>query len=323
MTRIRCVALLLSLAVVGGGAYYFFRDVPVAATAPAPQPATAPIPAEPREDSSPADNAKPVEPQKLDAAKGPDPFEFIRALAKSAYDGDGRAQYLISRELDRCEMTLSLVRKHVGDPESHIWSLPETGWTQPMKESTIAELRRCIRLLKEDPFADLPPRKEGYSFQYWRNRAVEAGYPQAVVDKSLRDWSLQTEGGTHAQKAGAESLGKLANAVVSGDPEIALTIGFRQSMYEDPSRKTSASAWMLAACRLGADCSANSKVVPFWMCYDPNYPNCSVDGNVELMVSSALSPADYGDAYSQSQVIEEALRSRDPDAIRKLLEKLL
>jgi hypothetical protein len=324
VNRFRSIALVLATAAIGiGVSFYFSRDVPEAATKASALPTAAPVAAEPRKPLPIVDDAKTVEGHKPSTATGSDPFEFIRALARSAYDGDGRAQYLVSRELDRCEMTLSLVRKQAGDPESILWSLPETGWTQPMKEGAIAELRRCNRLLKEDPFADLPARKDGYSYRYWMDRAVESGFPQAVVEKSLSDWSRQTEGGTHAMKASSESLDKLATAAASGDPEIALTIGFRQSWYENPARKTAASAWMLAACRLGADCSANSQAVPFWTCYDPNYPHCSADGNVELMVSTALSPGDYGDAYSQSQLIEEALRSRDPGSVRKLLEQLL
>ena len=61
---------------------------------------------------------------------------------------------------------------------------------------------------------------------------------------------------------------------------------------------------MLAACRMGADCGADSKVYPFFMCYDPNYPNCDKDLNVELAVSTGLSPEKYADAYAQSQIIE-------------------
>jgi hypothetical protein len=322
MTRFRNIALVMAVAVIAGGVY-LFRDAPVDNAPAIPPPQATPASTEPGKQPPSDGNAKISETHKPTTGTGSDPFEFIRALAKSAYNGDGRAQYLISRELDRCEMTLSLVRKQAGDPETVIWSLPETGWTQPMKEGAIAELRRCHRLLKEDPFADLPPRNDGYSYRYWMDRAVESGYPQAVVERSLSEWSRQTEGGSHAMKPESESLNKLVTAAASGDPELALTIGFRQSWYENSARKSAASAWMLAACRLGADCSVNSQAVPFWVCYDPNYPNCSVDGNVELMVSSALSPSDYGDAYAQSQVIEDALRSRDPDAIRKLLEKLL
>jgi hypothetical protein len=323
MTRYRNFALVLASAVIAGGAVYLLSDTSVESAPAASPPVAESAPAEPAQQLPSTESAKVVETHKANAATGSDPFEFIRGLVKAAYDGDGRAQYLISRELDRCEMTLSLVRKQAGDPETIIWSLPETGWTQPMKEGAIAELRRCHRLLKEDPFADLPPRKNGYSYQYWMDRAVESGFPQAVVERSLSSWARQTDGGSHTMNPESESLNKLAMAAASGDPELALTIGYRQSWYESPVRKPAAYAWMLAACRLGADCSVNSQAVPFWLCYDPNYPNCSFDGNVELMVSRALSPGDYGDAYSQSQVIEEALRSRDPEVIRKLLEKLL
>ena len=320
MTRSRNIAWMLVFAVIIASAFYFLRETkdPVQQTAP-PE-------AEPALDSAPEKPPPPgvaTAPEIHKATPGSDPFDLIRGLAKAAFDGDGRAQYQISRELDRCEMTLSLVRKREGDPESVIWALPDSSWPQAMKEGAIKELRRCIRLLKEDPFAELPPRKDGYTFQYWMARSVEAGYPLAVVQKSLNDWSRSTEGGSHEREKDVDSLASLSQAAASGDPEIALVIGFRQSVYDNPSRATAASAWMLAACRLGADCSSTSKAVPFWQCYDPNYPNCNTDGNVELMVSSALSPSAYADAYAQSQVIEEALRSRDPDLIRRLLEKLL
>jgi hypothetical protein len=206
MTRFRNIAWVLALAVMGSATFYFLRDAPVENSPTTPPPQAAPAPAEPGMESPQVGNAKAVETPKLPAANASDPFEIIRGLAKTAYDGDGRAQYLISRELDRCEMTLSLVRKQPGDPESVIWSLPETGWSQPMKEGAIAELRRCHRLLKEDPFADLPRNKDGYSYRYWMDRAVESGYPQAVAERSLSDWSRQTEGGTHALKANSESL---------------------------------------------------------------------------------------------------------------------
>ena len=128
--------------------------------------------------------AKRRRPKMRKVAAGSDPFEFIRSLAKSAYDGDGRAQYLVGREYDRCEMTLSLVRKVDGDPEAAIWGFPDS-WPQTLKERAIAEYRRCIRLIKEDPFAELPPRKGGYPPKYWMQRSAEAGYPLAVAERAL------------------------------------------------------------------------------------------------------------------------------------------
>jgi hypothetical protein len=314
---------LVLAAIVAIGAFYFFRDPP--GTAP-------PTAAEPAQESESPRTPEP--PPRRDAPtavvrKVPassDPFEFIRGLAKSAFDGDGRAQYLVGREYDKCEMTLSLIRKMDGDPEAVIWGFPDS-WPQELKERSIAEYRRCSRLLKEDPFAELPPRKGGYLPKYWMQRSAEAGYPMAVAERSLSGTVHTPDDATDEVKAAQagkllpESVDALTKATLSGDPDVALTIGVRQSSFDDPARRTTASAWMLAACRLGADCGANSKVYPFYMCYDPDHPNCDKDGNVELAVSISLSPQKYADAYAQSQIIEEALRSRDPETIKSLLEK--
>jgi hypothetical protein len=302
------LALVLALS-LAGGVLYFFRDTPGTPIATAEPASAAATPLAPGE-SAPRQNAP--APEKRQVTTGSDPFDFIRGLAKAAYEGDGRAQYLVGRELDRCEMTLSLVRRSDGDPEDIIWGFPDS-WPQELKERSIAEYRRCRRLMKEDPFAELPARKGGYPFQYWKQRATESGYPLAVTERALSESS----------RPSVEAVDVLTKAAMSGDPDVALTIGFRQSTFDDPVRKTAASAWMLAACRMGADCGANSKVYPFFMCYDPQYPNCDKDRDVELAVSQTLSPENYADAYAQSQVIEEALRNRDPAAIKALLEKFV
>lgn len=313
----KAVLAVVLMVVVAGGTLYFFRDSPVTPPAAAVESTLASPP--PRAiDEPPVQEAPATEDRKVVA--GSDPFEFIRGLAKSAYDGDGRAQYLVGREFDRCEMTLSLVRKVDGDPEAAIWGFPDT-WPQELKERSIAEYRRCIRLLKEDPFAELPPRKGGYPLKYWMQRSAEAGYPLAVAERALTASLRVAADEATAGKLSVESVDELTKATMSGDPDVALTIGFRQSGYDDPVRTTAGSAWMLAACRMGADCGADSKVYPFFMCYDPNYPNCDKDVNVELALSTGLSPEKYADAYAQSQVIEQALRNRDSAALKLLLEK--
>jgi hypothetical protein len=217
-------------------------------------------------------------------------------------------------------MTLSMLRKSPSDPETTIWSFPDS-WPQTLKERAIAEYRRCARLMKEDPFAELPPRQGGYPFQYWKQQAAQSGYPLAVAESTFQKVAREPVDEKDAGKLNGESVQALVKAAVSGDPDVALTIGLHQSWFDDPARKSAANAWMLAACRLGADCGADSKIYPFFMCYDADHPNCDQDGSVELFVSIQLSPEKYADAYAQSQVIEEALRSRDPEAIKALLDK--
>jgi hypothetical protein len=312
------VVLAIVLAAVAVGSFYFFRDAPDAASPVTTEPVgTSETPRTP-DRPPPRQNVPATEVRKV--TNGSDPFEYIRGLAKSAFDGDGRAQYLIGRELDRCEMTLSLVRKMPGDPEAVIWGMPDS-WPQALKERSIGEYRRCKRLLKEDPFAELPPRDGGYPFQYWKKQAAQSGYPLAVAESTLEKQAQQPAEAKDAGRLSDDSLQALTKATVSGDPDVALIIGFRQSWFDDPARTTTANAWMLAACRLGADCGADSKVYPFFMCYDPALPDCDKNGDVERSVSYALSPEKYADAYAQSQAIEEVLRSRDPAAIRSLLEK--
>lgn len=310
------IVLAVGLAVLAGS-FYFLRD-PLA-TAPAAAPGTELASPPALAMDAPSGKAAPAT-EVRKAVDNSDPFEFIRSLAKAAFDGDGRAQYLVGREYDKCEMTLSLVRKMDGDPEAAIWGFPDS-WPQELKERSIAEYRRCHRLLKEDPFADLPARKGGYPYKYWMQRSAEAGYPLAVAERALSSSTRMPVNESDAGKLSVESVDELTKATMSGDPDVALTIGFRQSTFDDPVRTTVASAWMLAACRMGADCGADSKVYPFFMCYDAQHPNCDKDGSVELNVSIALSPERYADAYAQSQAIEETLRSRDPAAIKALLEK--
>jgi len=313
----KIVLAVVLVIVVAGGALYFLRDSPATMPAAAFESAQASPPSR-ATDEPPAKEAPATEDRKV--AAGSDPFEFIRGLAKSAYDGDGRAQYLLGREYDRCEMTLLLVRKVDGDPETAIWGFPNS-WSQTMKERSIAEYRRCIRLMKEDPFVELPPRKGGYPPRYWMQRSAEAGYPLAVAERSLVGSLLKPVDEAAPGKLSVESVDELAKAAMSGDPDVALTIGFRQSWFDDPVRTTAASAWMLAACRMGADCGADSKIYPFFMCEEPNYPNCDKDLNVELALSIGLSPEKYAEAYAQSQIIEQALRNRDSAALKALLEK--
>lgn len=323
----KLVLVLVLAAIVMGGAFYYFRE-PAAVAAPSAATGTTLASEPPRapDKPEPHQNTPAAEVHKVTSSS--DPFEFVRALAKSAYDGDGRAQFLIGRELDKCEMTLSFLRKREGDPETILWSLSDN-WSEEMKQRSVAEYRRCARLLKEDPFAELPPRNGGYPFQYWQQRAAQTDYPLAVTQRTLPQLMLPPADGVErpdtpeSRKAREELLHDLTKATASGDPDVALTIGMRQSWVEDPAGKTAGSAWMLAACRLGADCGADSKVFPMFMCYDPAHPTCDKDFDVPLSVSYGLSPESYAEAYAQSQVVEEALRSKDPATIQSMLEKML
>jgi hypothetical protein len=242
------------------------------------------------------------------------PFEFIRGLAREAYEGDGEAQYRIAKELDRCEMTLSLVRKS-GDPQTEIWNLP-AGWTQSMKERAVAELQRCSRLMREDPFADLPRRSGRYDVAYWMSRATESGQPLALVEKASNTLDAQAGGSAEANEpARVEAHEMLVTATLSGNPDALLLTGFRMFMSGDPRRKLQGAAWMLAGCQVGADCGFDSAIVPIWMCYDGGDAACQPGMDVQSMLGAGLTQADFAQAFEGHERILAGIRARDVQAI--------
>lgn len=241
------------------------------------------------------------------------PFEFIRELARAAYEGDGEAQYRIAKELDRCEATLLLVRK-ASDPEVAIWNLP-AGWTHSMKERAFAEYHRCSRLLREDPFAGLPQRPGGYTVGYWMSRATESGQPLALVEKAISSLPAATSESDEAEGVRAEARETLVKATLSGNPDALLLMGFMMRGSNDPERESQGAAWMLAGCRAGADCRFDSAIVPIWMCYDSGDVRCQPGLDVETMLRTALSPAEFTQVHARYERISAALRARDAEAI--------
>jgi hypothetical protein len=263
---------------------------------------------------------RPTEQHAADLILDPaNPFELIRSLARRAYEGDGKAQYRIARELDRCEVTLSLVRAE-RDPETAIWSFGPH-WTQPMKEWAIGEYRRCKRLLTEDPFAGLPKPERAYDYQYWTQRALEAGYPMAVTHEALGNLGRLRAGAATARPLdrGTE-IEQLTTAALSNEPDALLQMGFNLWQLEDPQRRTRGAALMLAACRAGASCGFGSDVFPFEACYYSGLQECGPGATVENLLSRAARAEDFARAYADSQQIEDALRHGDRDGFKRWLD---
>lgn len=231
----------------------------------------------------------------------------------AAYEGDSEAQYRIAKELDRCEVTLVLVRK-ARDPEAAIWNLP-AGWTQSMRERAFAEYHRCSRLLREDPFAELPQRPGGYTVGYWMSRATESGQPLALVEKAISSLPVATSKSDEAEGLRTEARETLVKATLSGNPDAMLLMGFMMRTSNDHERELQGAAWMLAGCRAGGDCGFDSAIVPIWMCYDGGDVQCQPGLDVETMLYTALNPAEFAQVHARYERISAALRARDADAI--------
>lgn len=310
------MAALIVLATIGAVVFRFRRENRAEeghlATTHAP-PATAPVTGIPvhvdRQSPASGGDAKP-ETRTLPKWPAEHPFELIRGLASSAYEGNGDAQYRIAIELDHCERTLGLVRKSI-DPEEAIWELP-AAWSPAAKEKAVAEYHRCARLLHEDPFAGLPARAGGYDVGYWRMRAVESGQPVAVMQMNVSLLIVETGDSDDAKQRRAAAREKVLSAATSGNPDALLMMGLLMRSAQGDDRQLQGVAWMLAACRAGADCGFESAIFPMWMCEDVR---CQPGLDVETAIRAGLSPDESAEVHTRYERIAAALRDHDADAI--------
>jgi hypothetical protein len=104
----------------------------------------------------------------------------------------------------------------------------------------------------------------------------------------------------------------LMTATMSGNPDALLQIGFsmRSSLVGDGQLQ--GAAWMLAACRAGADCGSDSAIVPMWMCDDPR---CQAGMDVETMLGAAFGPQESAHVHARYERISAALDAHDAEAI--------
>jgi len=266
---------------------------------------------------------------KHDAPPAADSYELIRGLARAAFDGDARAAYLIAREYERCGIPLVYARDKE-DPEAVADELARHGWQGGKLDRMIVEVRRCFPLQHQDPFVDLPPRPQGYPAAYWLDRSAEAGYPLAMVAKGfLLRVPPNVSNATDADRERAElteSQGRamLLKAALSRDPDVLLDLGFKMGrqaslVEDDQATLMRAAAWMLMACRTGAQCGFDSEIVPLSQC-PPENVLCTPGLNVDFALSHVLGPEKYARAYSLSQELEEQLNSNDAEGVKAFLD---
>src|SRR5690606_15691115 len=109
-----------------------------------------------------------------------------------------------------------------------------------------------------------------------------------------------------------EARDTLVKAILSGNLDAPLLMGFMmRSSSNDHNRRLQGAAWMLAACRAGADCGSDSAIVPLWMCYEPI---CQSGLDVETMLFMSDS-AEHTQIHARYERISATLRARDPEAI--------
>lgn len=233
---------------------------------------------------------------------GSDYFDWVTRAAQYAYEGDGAAQYYVGRVLARCEETNALYEHadNADDAVSHLAYAPA------LLEREHQEYLDCRRFRDENPFKSLPERPEGYPASYWQSRAVTTGYPAAMIAAAMT-----------SRDSSAPQV--IANALATGNPEAMLLFGRTQLEINgmSASNAINAAAWILAACRIGADCSPTNEVLRFSGCSAGVTIGCmerytAIDELTAGMGSQAL-----GQAKLLAQDIEASLLHHDPVQLKR------
>jgi hypothetical protein len=237
-------------------------------------------------------------------AVGSNYFEFVAEAAQAAYEGDGAAQYYIGHALARCEETNALYQNADSADEavSHLASSPA------FLELERREYLNCSKFRSESPFKGLPERPGGYPAEYWRSRAVESRYPVAMVAAAL-------------DSPGQYSSQVIATALATGNADAMLLFGWSQSTAAKATESAPimAAAWVLAACRSGANCGPTNDMLPFAACSAGIELGCTQHYTAVDELTASLGSRDLAEANLLAQDIEGSMRYRDPEQLMKYL----
>jgi len=237
-------------------------------------------------------------------AGGSNYFEFVTGAAQAAYAGDGAAQYYIGRALARCEETNALYR----DADSADQAVSHMARFPAFLELERREYLDCSQFRSENPFKDLPQRPGGYPAEYWRSRAVESRYPVAMVAAAL-------------DSPGQYPPQVIATALATGNTDAMLLFGWSQASAAKATRSAPimAAAWVLAACRSGANCGPTNDVLPLAPCGAGIELGCTERYTAIDELTATLAPEDQAEANLLAQDIQGSMQYRDPARLMKYL----
>ncbi len=229
-------------------------------------------------------------------------FEFVAQAARAAYEGDGAAQYYIGRALTRCEETNALYQ----DADSADQAVSHLAASSALLQLERREYLNCSKFRSENPFKDLPERRGGYPGDYWRLRAVESRYPVALVAAAL-------------DAPGADAPHVIATALATGNTEAMLLFGWSQATAAKAadSAPIMAAAWVLAACRSGANCGATNDVLPFATCSVEIELGCTERYTAVDELRASLGSQDFEEANLLALDIQGSIQFRDPERLKK------
>jgi hypothetical protein len=237
-------------------------------------------------------------------AVGSNYFEFVKEAAQAAYEGDGAAQYYIAHVLARCEETNALYQ----GADSADQAVLHLAFSPAFRELERQEYLDCSKFRRISPFKDLPERPGGYPAEYWQSRALESRYPVAMVAAVL-------------DSPGQYPPRVIATALATGNADAMLLFGWSQATAAKATESSPvmAAAWVLAACRSGADCGPTNDVLPLRLCSAGIELGCTQRYTAVDELTASLGSRDLAEANLLAQDIEGSMRYRDPERLMKYL----
>ena len=186
----------------------------------------------------------------------------LRAFAESILDaanaGDGASRYWLYRALEECltshsTMTLEEVLAQEAEQEQEKFD-PE-----PIREW----FTRCEGLRASNG-------KGLGEADAWLQRAVEAGYPMAQMQKALV-LAVHMKGNTeNAERMLADARALALKGLKSGEPAaLAMMARVAVPMLGGLQSASTADSWLLAACLRGLECGTHSEYFEVWCKSDP------------------------------------------------------
>jgi hypothetical protein len=237
-------------------------------------------------------------------AVGSNYFEFVTAAAQAAYEGDGAAQYYIGHALTRCEETNVLYQ----DADSAEQAVAHLAFSPALFELERREYLNCGKFRSDNAFKDLPERPGGYPAEYWRSRAVESGDPVAVMAAAL-------------DSPGQYTPQVIATALATGNTDAMLLFGWSQATAAKATETAPvmAAAWILAACRSGANCGPTNDVLPLGLCRAGIELGCTERYTAVDELTGSLGSQELDEANLLARDIQGSMQYRDPARLMKYL----
>ena len=208
------------------------------------------------------------------------------------------------RALSRCEETNALYE----DADSADEAVSHLAYSPALLELERQEYQSCGKFRNENPFKGLPKRAGGYPAEYWQSRAVVNRYPVAVVAAAL-------------DSPGKYTPQAIATALATGNSEAMLLFGWTAATANEASGAASilATAWVIAACRSGANCGATNDVLPLTSCSADIGFGCAEPYSIVDELTANLNSNDLEQTQMRAQEIRATVQYRDPVQLQKYL----